>query len=62
MSIKSTNTVWVVHYFFLIVGTSSGVHLFDYFLRPILIIDDWNIDHRRWSKRCTTLGVPTLKK
>ena len=24
-------------------------------------IDDWNIDHWRWSKRCTPLGVPTLK-
>ena len=21
-----------------------------------------NIDHRRWSKRCTPLGVPTFKK
>ena len=21
-----------------------------------------DIDHRRWSKRCTPLGVPTVKK
>ena len=24
--------------------------------------NDWNIGHRRWSKRLTPLGVPTIKK
>ena len=25
-------------------------------------IDDWNIDHPKWSKKCTPLGVPTVKE
>ena len=24
--------------------------------------DDWNIDHRRWSEKMSSLGGPTLKK
>ena len=28
----------------------------------LIVTSDWNIDHRRWSKRCPTLVSPTLKK
>ena len=28
----------------------------------LCVIDDWNIGHRRWSKRCNPLEVAALKK